>query len=528
MSKYTALTIGPLYKTFSLAKKTREMWGASFIFSILMKKIIEQIINDGNRKENIIIPYSFDYPELEAVGLYSDHLLYEGELPKIKAYIEKAISKLAEMMAKNSSENAINDFSKVLTDYMQVYYFSSETIEEVQGNNYIDKLNFILSSMELSNKVTSAEIERKIGTFMKFLPSTKLFADHFVKFYDSRTKSLVEIATAELSKITEYDYTAMVKEYIEKDIENSDTDFLNTLKQKTVEVNKGREENARLQSFNKYHKYIAVLYGDGDKMGKMIGEVVKNKTDLSDIHNVSDTLFKWAKEASGKIKDFGGMPVYAGGDDLLFFAPIVNGGVNIITVLEEISKDFSGRFNELFSSCGGVTIPTLSFGVSITYYKYPLNEAISEAYNLIQAMKKDGGNGINLRMLKHSGSDFEFMMQFDKMKDEKYEIFRSLMSYDLNETMLSSTAYHLKNNVMLLNGIGTDKTRMKNFFSNKMEGYPKQVTEKTKHYLLEVEKLVNLTCEMNDESSKNDHNSMNTVFDMLRLVKFLKGLDKDN
>jgi len=37
---YIALTIGPIYKTLSSAKKTRELWGGSYLFSYIMKQII--------------------------------------------------------------------------------------------------------------------------------------------------------------------------------------------------------------------------------------------------------------------------------------------------------------------------------------------------------------------------------------------------------------------------------------------------------------------------------------------------------
>ncbi|MFW2427635.1 type III-B CRISPR-associated protein Cas10/Cmr2, partial [Aliarcobacter butzleri] len=38
--KYIALTIGPIYKTLKNSKKTRELWGGSYIFSYIMKQII--------------------------------------------------------------------------------------------------------------------------------------------------------------------------------------------------------------------------------------------------------------------------------------------------------------------------------------------------------------------------------------------------------------------------------------------------------------------------------------------------------
>lgn len=42
---YTALTIGPIYKTFSDAKRTRSVWAASYFFSWFIRRILEEALN---------------------------------------------------------------------------------------------------------------------------------------------------------------------------------------------------------------------------------------------------------------------------------------------------------------------------------------------------------------------------------------------------------------------------------------------------------------------------------------------------
>ena len=37
--KYTAISIGPIIKTLAMARKPRELWAASYLFSYLMKCI---------------------------------------------------------------------------------------------------------------------------------------------------------------------------------------------------------------------------------------------------------------------------------------------------------------------------------------------------------------------------------------------------------------------------------------------------------------------------------------------------------
>jgi hypothetical protein len=53
---YTALTIGPIYKTLKNAKKTREIWGASYFFSFVIKEIVKELVG----KVTFITPYVKD------------------------------------------------------------------------------------------------------------------------------------------------------------------------------------------------------------------------------------------------------------------------------------------------------------------------------------------------------------------------------------------------------------------------------------------------------------------------------------
>jgi CRISPR-associated protein Cmr2 len=474
-----------------------------------MKKIIDGILKeDKDNKSNIIIPCAENYPELKAVGLYPDRLLYKGTLEDINSVITDAINDLSALIGIKNS---------FLKEYLQVYYFSSDKIENVCGKNYVEKLNLVLDSLELERKITSSNNIKTISNFFKKLPNTKLYQDHFEKEYEKKVKSLVEISTAGLSGFEEYDN--LVKQYIKAEVENDDSKFLEDLQRRI------KEKKDTSFTFHNYHKYVAVISADGDKMGEMIGKIVRNN-DLTLIHKVSNILFEWAKEAADKIKDFGGLPIYAGGDDLLCFTPIANEGKNIIEILKEISNIFTKKFeNSIKEKDLGENpeFPTLSFGVSIAYYKYPLNESLEMAHELLRKMKDRDGNGICMRMLKHSGSDFDFVLNFNS---KSFSIFNSLMDIELTETMLSSTAYHLQDNVKVMDEIADQPDRVKQFFINKMDGYPKNAGENTEHYLLEVEKLINIAFKEKMKDEKGNYiNRMLPVYDMLRLVKFFKGLN---
>ncbi len=65
-TKYIALTLGPIIKTLSLAKKTRELWGASYMFSYLMRGIVGELQKDPYK-----INGEFIMPSIENIGYQS-------------------------------------------------------------------------------------------------------------------------------------------------------------------------------------------------------------------------------------------------------------------------------------------------------------------------------------------------------------------------------------------------------------------------------------------------------------------------
>ena len=67
---YLAMTIGPIYKTLREAKKTRELWGGSYLFSYLMKKTIE-VFQD----REFVVPYVKDktiFDSGQGIGLFPE------------------------------------------------------------------------------------------------------------------------------------------------------------------------------------------------------------------------------------------------------------------------------------------------------------------------------------------------------------------------------------------------------------------------------------------------------------------------
>jgi len=84
--KYIALTIGPIYKTLQDAKKPKELWSGSYLFSYLMKKIVEAF-----RDREFVTPYIKDesiFADDSEVGLFHDRFIFraeEGDMPRLQS-----------------------------------------------------------------------------------------------------------------------------------------------------------------------------------------------------------------------------------------------------------------------------------------------------------------------------------------------------------------------------------------------------------------------------------------------------------
>ena len=141
------------------------------------------------------------------------------------------------------------------------------------------------------------------------------------------------------------------------------------------------------KQINSHHKYFCIVLADGDNVGKTVSHPKLSGVQLK---KISEGLMYFGDEATKLIKDYGGLPIYAGGDDLLFIAPVKGvDGTNIFEFLNKVEKVAFKDVQKAIKDCelndkNGLLIEaSLSFGISITYYKYPLYEALESARNLL-------------------------------------------------------------------------------------------------------------------------------------------------
>lgn len=150
--------------------------------------------------------------------------------------------------------------------------------------------------------------------------------------------------------------------------------------------------------------YYAILMMDGDNMGAWFTErkgSLDNKTDLAYHQQISRQLAVFSKKTvPGIVKEHGGRLIYAGGDDVLAFAPL-----NQVLDLAKALRDAFG------SEKGGLDKEaTASMGVIIAHVKAPLQLLLRDLRQLEKMAKsyvhpetKQEKDALAIQLATHSG-----------------------------------------------------------------------------------------------------------------------------
>jgi len=375
--KYIALTIGPIYKTLKNAKKPKELFSSSYIFSYIMKEIIQKF-----QTRKFVTPYVdksvFDITD---VGIFHDRFIFEaqeGDLQSLQSTIDEVLQKVA---------NELSISFESVKNYLQINFIEKEIAEDA---NPILEITPYLDTNELFFKVIQDE------SFAQALRRKKGDKDNFL----TEGKAIVD----DIKKLC-------------------------------------------------YHNYYCIVHADGDKMGDAISK-------KANIAKVSQALFNYCRDADQVIKAFGGQTIFAGGDDLLFFAPVIGRDKStIFNLCEKIAQDFSSKIPEA----------TLSFGISVNYVKFPLYEAVENSrIQLFAKAKTEDKNRVAFQVTKHSGQSFETVV--NKNDKESYTKFLAFVSNvakeEDNSNFLHSIHHKISTYETTLNAILDDKEKLHNFFNN--------------------------------------------------------------
>lgn len=524
MKKYQALTIGPIHRTTQKAESLKGLWAASFIFSFLMKSIIERLILSGVYKEDFVIPLVTDdriFEPIEGAGLFPDRLIFrtdENNYSKIISAIDLTLEELV-CLTKDNLKARITHFDEnKYRDYLEKYLvLSAVALELSETANIIEECNKALSILELEQPLISEEPVDYLHELIEIINKTPIAEKAGLS--QNRFPSIYEISTNELCLISKEDYELVLSYYPDED---DDASILKELKAFFS------------TQFKLRHKYIAIISADGDNMGKVV-EYIYQK-DRSLVKEVDRILLDFNIEAVKTISSYGGKSIYLGGDDLLFFAPVSFGEEkNVFKLVDELSKKYEDKFDLLFQKCEEFDYsfwmkedhtklkqPTISFGISISYYKYPMFESLNLASKLLHEAKRGRKNAISFQVTKRSGNYFKATISKDtNLYRDKFVASLNISIED--DSFLNSVHYqlHRTEHVILSALLEEDKEVVSNYFDN---FFNEPIHGKKEEFMTYVKDFLWATF----GEVKNAKEALNIVYSTLRTVQFINQKDNDN
>ncbi|MCP4970272.1 MAG: type III-B CRISPR-associated protein Cas10/Cmr2, partial [Arcobacter sp.] len=464
--------------------------------------------------------------EYKSAGIFPDRLILKSE-DGFFDELQSAVDDAKKEIYKNFDDNCIEYLDK---------YLRTNIIEKELGKdaNVIFKINKLLANTELQSPLIP-EDELCFESFLQNIDKTNLFKNVFGN--ERAYPSIIEIA---LRKIN--DGENLTKDKID-DLRKEGNKILTEAEKNKKEENQdfnfddddelitGISNDDKLKKkFKTPHKYIAIVQADGDNVGQLIKQIYNVNPNL--IEDFSKALSKFSFDALRKIKNYGGEAVYTGGDDLLFFAPVNTNDKNIFQLLNGIDEKFQdcllkneklkpalAQITNSKDECNkAIKQPSMSYGLSITYYKYPMHEALSKARELLFEKAKTGNkNNIAYALQKHSGQTFEDVInKGSKFHQQFIEILNSK-----NENVISSLLYNLENQEFILEKIAGDKDRLTNFFDN---FYDEDIHKKNKDFINKLQEMIYITY---SETGNDIKKTLNKVYSALRFVKFINSKNNE-
>lgn len=432
-ARYVALTIGPVFATLQNARSTKAIWAASYMFSWIMQEILAEIVKVPGVQLLNLAYNAKQTSGKKGVGLFPDRFVARVDpntSVDLQVIARKILDKLADEMAddfKNTNRrvqagsNSLSirpdkvEIRKFLSDYLRLLAIDFEL--PVSDNNPVKTADDFLNSLELQASFVPEQAFDLLGLYFE-----ELLYNWFIRreFAPPGFLSTPEIATQTFRKGNEKEYDKAANEL--RDWDSDDSEDARRKQEGFIDAVKKIAE----KRFKLCHRHIAIVHADGDNMGYLFRRMAEKDHETKGQQNFAQTLANnvsaFSLAAVELIRNFGGVPVYAGGDDLLFFAPVSiddkeGARRNVFQLLDDLNRCFAtellgkapldaAMLDELRQAGKA---PSLSFGVSISHHKFPLGESLRIAQEdmLFQAIKSDGRrNGVAWRVTKHSGTGF--------------------------------------------------------------------------------------------------------------------------
>ncbi len=560
---YLALTIGPIYRILHTLRSTKAIWAGSYFFSWMMREIMNEFTQKQGKRA-FLMPFiayadhktiAWDLPE--NVGLIPDKLMLvqenETDFEALLAAKDAVITQLSEKMVVDLSKNLAHNhkvtnkerafFKNIevktvqtyLERYLQIYLVQMELSDN--GVNIVEEINKGLDVLELETNFANEETHDFLFHFFENVYYNFLIGADKKRFGERGIPSVIEVAAAQFKA----DFYELDKTEKDTGKKRDSTDIQEKI---IYDLFKKKGTDVKF-----HHKYLAIVQADGDNMGAFIASLFADSTKSKDEKQVqfqtfSKQLYTFAKEASVLVSEFGGLPVYAGGDDLLFFAPVSMGNKKtIMTLIQGIDALFKSYISIPFQAeiarleAQNKKAPSMSYGISISYYKHPLNEALEEAFEKLNvtAKKTNHKNAIAYSTLKHSGQFFG--ATFCK-SNPSFACFNELLAMPYEEQFIAGVMHKLDNFKAILglvekNDSATttwlivaDKSYLETFFK---QNFNEMIHEKRRDYLDKVVELIYCVFKEGEPTEKKEEqerakiidNNLNQLRGALRFLQFI-------
>ena len=498
--EYYGITVGPIFDTIELTSSPGGLWVASFLFSNITKKLIKKLEQVGM---DILLPTSSNDQSQSQVGSYPDHIIFTGNIEgstinSIILEVKKEIADLLISSYRDGLSKSLDNEDRIkqyIIDYLNIHCVKAGKL--IDQNNIVSGVSEYLDNIELSKNYIHQDNDPFFLNFFSGINRDRnIFIRNFIKrVINDGTKAQVIKKDQGIKSI---DDIAFVKAFAD----------------------------------SKISEYYAIVYADGDNMSSNFKLLDSTK----DIKDFSDACIQYTNSCAKIIGEYGGVTIYAGGDDLLFLAPLVNSKKEtIFDLCAQINQTFqeiiNSKFNELKNNTHQqdletIKMPTVSFGVAITYKKFPIYEGLELARDMLFTYAKQGDkNNLAIRLSKSSGQSVAMIFNNDSCSLDKFK--QLLKSYFINDNSDSSrkrvhsTIYLIEKYENLFNVAlkQNDDEIIRNFFIN-MYDNPMQ-----KGFTDFIDEIINLYKAINvDMTTKKylsiDNENNNKMSGILRLAKF--------
>ncbi len=485
--RYYGITVGPIHETISSVTKPAGLWMASYFFSCITRDLCKEILDIDSKKVTIISPYFENGDETkgkdDGIGRYHDRIIFIYFGNEEDAFEKKLEDTFLEIKRLRAIEIAkcLDKSEADVIDYINKYiYIRCIGVSEIADNNALKTLSSKLDVLELMESV------RPSGN-ARFISSVLSSNERVKKYKECSLVNPTEMSGgfAGISKVLTKKSGAI------KEIES-------------IAQGDGSISDYKISN------YFAVVYADGDHMGTVVETLGNEFEGISPEERqkeFSRHCLEYTSESAKLINQYGGITIYAGGDDLLFLAPLRNKEKTVFDLCQDITDKFNSTFKEerdilkeQVKDSDEDLGPSLSYGISINYFRYPLYEAVEDAKRLLfdvakyENKDKDEGeiikriyNSIALDVRKASGQKVEMVLKQgtddDSSMKQMLDVLRSFINkseskdgerhgIDISE-LANSAIFTLENQKRVISKIWSGKvirekraTVLDNFFDS--------------------------------------------------------------